>query len=522
MRNIILSIVFLLLTFSSSFGQISVNRTQLDFGKVITKKVANQTIILKNEGSREVTVQTICSDGHFTLPISTFDLESGESKNLEVQFSPNQNLLYNAELLISTDYYVADLSIDIKGEGDLDDPYYKSTFDLSEELLKAELKSIISKSYVSLGYNTARDHMYATIDNVGGNVTCVYTGRTAKFSTRSEATNANFNCEHTWPQSLFNSNEPEKSDIHHLFPTYSYANSQRGNLPFDVVSDPTYEEGGAKRNNIAFEPRDEHKGDVSRSMFYFAIRHSNYSSFLNQQESILRKWYQSDTVSQKEIDRNNAIYGLQKNRNPFVDHPEFLDRITSISSNSKAKSYANPILSRTRVSWTTDGETFDDTLSVYIANEGNTSIDISNVQVQKGYLTSVGSIPNAVTPGESAALRFVINYDAILKGGEYVDSLKFELGGANYSLPIDLMIVTIGVDKGLREAGHIIAMDGYLKINSAENAQLRVVDVSGREIFFNDISSSFTELSTINWTSGVYIAVLKTAHESFSLKFILP
>ena len=167
---------------------------------------------------------------------------------------------------------------------------------------------------------------------------CVYTGRIiTNYTNRSDAqTNYNFNTEHTWPQSLFSSQDPMVSDMHHLFPVDENANSTRSNNPFGMVSNPQWQQGGSKSAGGLFEPKDAHKGRAARALFYFAIRYQNYNSFLTGQEKILREWNTTFLPTTKDSFRNEAIYKLQKNRNPFIDHPEFADRITSISNTSNA------------------------------------------------------------------------------------------------------------------------------------------------------------------------------------------
>ncbi|OZG73015.1 hypothetical protein BTA51_13765 [Hahella sp. CCB-MM4] len=163
-----------------------------------------------------------------------------------------------------------------------------------------------------------------------------------------------YNREHSFPRSWFGgAREPMNSDIHHIFATDGYVNAKRGSYPYGEVGVTTYiSSNGSKLGAAAsglgytgtvFEPIDEFKGDVARAYFYMATRYQNviagwennttYSDavlngssnqvfepwFLN----LLLAWHQQDPVSQKEKDRNEAAYGFQGNRNPFVDYPEF-------------------------------------------------------------------------------------------------------------------------------------------------------------------------------------------------------
>lgn len=145
------------------------------------------------------------------------------------------------------------------------------------------------------------------------------------------------NAEHTWPQSRFTGkypNELQKSDMHHLFPTDSQMNSVRGNGWFgEVVKDTktlkcknvrygTPAEGGQE----VFEPPTWHRGNLARALFYFSTR---YDLPIDPRlEAVLRKWNHDDPVDDEERDRNEKILALQGNRNPFIDYPELVDRIS--------------------------------------------------------------------------------------------------------------------------------------------------------------------------------------------------
>ena len=163
-----------------------------------------------------------------------------------------------------------------------------------------------------------------------------------------------YNREHIIPQSVFSSATPMYSDAHFVVPSDKYVNAQRGNFPFGRVNSATntYSNGSKRGNNLnsgysagytntVFEPIDEFKGDIARMYFYFITRYEDQVSgwsydmfngtsnqvlsntFLN----ILLTWHLNDPVSQREIDRNNAIYTRQNNRNPFIDHPEYVCQI---------------------------------------------------------------------------------------------------------------------------------------------------------------------------------------------------
>lgn len=158
-----------------------------------------------------------------------------------------------------------------------------------------------------------------------------------------------YNHEHAWPKSYFNDAMPMYSDLHHILPTDGWVNNKRGNLPYGETSSTTWtSQNGSKLGNsttfaaysgLVFEPIDSFKGDIARIYFYMSTRYytednawSSWpmaikSTLNNDAITLLLKWHHDDPVSIKEIKRNNGIYSIQGNRNPFVDYPLFADCI---------------------------------------------------------------------------------------------------------------------------------------------------------------------------------------------------
>lgn len=155
-----------------------------------------------------------------------------------------------------------------------------------------------------------------------------------------------YNREHSFPKSWFGGKvSPMYSDIVHVVPCDGYVNNRRGNNPFGETDGETYQsnKGFSKLgkctfpgyNGTVFEPNDEYKGDFARIYFYMVtcyeskvsgwnsemLSGNKYPAFKDWALNLLLKWAKEDPVSQKEIDRNNAAYGIQKNRNPYVDYP---------------------------------------------------------------------------------------------------------------------------------------------------------------------------------------------------------
>jgi len=169
-----------------------------------------------------------------------------------------------------------------------------------------------------------------------------------------------YNREHSFPKSWFGGQiEPMNSDVHHIFATDGYVNSKRSAYPYGEVASATFTSNNNSKlgsataalgySGTVFEPIDEFKGDLARAQLYMATRYqdviatwqtkSTYGDaildgssdkvFETWQLEMLLLWHANDPVSQKEIDRNEAAYTHQGNRNPFIDHPEYVDSIWS-------------------------------------------------------------------------------------------------------------------------------------------------------------------------------------------------
>ena len=207
---------------------------------------------------------------------------------------------------------------------------------------KSTLNSIISANLSSSNYKKAWD-ILAEADAVdSNNIECLYTGKKIG-KTNHGSSNGQWNREHVWAKSHgFGSLESNYAyyDCHHLHATEVSINSDRGNMPFDDITSSSYSSDsyGNKWDGSAFEPRDEVKGDVARSMFYMVVRYESSPDLELEDKrtsttstaatlgklSTLIKWAYEDPVSEFEIRRNNVVYSYQNNRNPFIDNPEYL------------------------------------------------------------------------------------------------------------------------------------------------------------------------------------------------------
>lgn len=286
--------------------------------------------------------------------------------------------------------------------------------------IKLDLYDIISANYNKHSYSDNNTVLkYTDPDPSGnGNIICFYTG---------QSLSGGWNKEHVWAKSHgFPSSSTEPyCDAHHLRPTLNSINSSRGNLDFGEVSGGKSDSYGNKWDSSHFEPRDEVKGDVARMMFYMETRYGAKTSFnlklVNDSTTsasdtngkfgnlqTLIKWHYEDPVSKEEIYKNNVIYeNYQHNRNPYIDHPEYVD-------------YVYP-------------------------SDYSTSIDVDTKKVET-VIVLIKAIPDTITLDLEATIlaakdaydalnakekALVTNYDKLQKSISDLNELKGESGGSD-------------------------------------------------------------------------------------------
>ena len=222
-----------------------------------------------------------------------------------------------------------------------EDYYKRVNLNDDPEVIKETLGQIISANYVKHSYKENNTVLkYTDPDPKGsGKAICIYSGRALESGA--------WNKEHVWAKSHGFPNESYEPycDAHHLRPSTTKINSTRSNKDFGEVPNATPDAYGNKTNNVLFEPRDEVKGDIARMMFYMETRYGSNTKYnlklVNSQTTsasdlngrfgnleTLIKWHYDDPVSKEEIYRNNVIFdNYQHNRNPYIDHPEYVDYV---------------------------------------------------------------------------------------------------------------------------------------------------------------------------------------------------
>lgn len=223
--------------------------------------------------------------------------------------------------------------------------YYDDAIGKTGEELKTALNEIISTND-QLNYDQVWDALQVTDQdpNNSENVVLHYSGRSqAKDSNGGDADQ--WNREHVWAKSHgdFGTEVGPGTDIHHLRPTDVSVNSERGNKDFDMGGSEVEEAPGNFTDDDSWEPRNAVKGDVARMIFYMAVRYDGDDGFadleLNDKvengeapfmgrQSVLMQWHNEDPPDEFEQRRNQVIFDqFQHNRNPFIDHPEWVKEI---------------------------------------------------------------------------------------------------------------------------------------------------------------------------------------------------
>ncbi len=228
--------------------------------------------------------------------------------------------------------------------------YYSSADGKSGKSLKTALSMVINEHTVRT-YKELWTDFYQTDVRADGKVWDMYsaitnyTFGTDQNSGSYKKEGDNYNREHSLPKSWFDAASPMYTDLFHLVPTDAYVNGKRGNLPFGEVKSPTWSSSGgfsklgalgiSGYSGTVFEPNDEYKGDFARIYFYMATRYEDliaswesdmfsgdsYTAYASWALQMLLRWAEEDPVSKKEQERNEAVYAIQGNRNPFVDFP---------------------------------------------------------------------------------------------------------------------------------------------------------------------------------------------------------
>lgn len=253
-------------------------------------------------------------------------------------------------------YILLLLALSFKLWAAIPEGYYDNADAKNTNNLRLSLKTIVTNGFSGISYS-ALWNAYATTDinAATGKIWDMYSNCSFTLSTNQCGTyNGECDCynrEHSTPASWFSDASPMYSDLFNVYPTDGWVNNKRGNLPYGEVGSASYtSDNGSKvgssdfsgYSGTVFEPIDEYKGDFARTVMYMATRYSdNLASWISANSgdteveliydssngltdyaiNLFLSWSRTDPVSTKETTRNDAVYGIQANRNPFIDYP---------------------------------------------------------------------------------------------------------------------------------------------------------------------------------------------------------
>jgi len=419
--------------------------------------------------------------------------------------------------------------------------YYTSAEGLTGEQLKIALHEII-KGHTMFPYTSSNTDTWDILKESdkdtsnSENVLLVYSGWSVNAA--QEYNNGDgWTREHTWAKSHggFDTDMGVGTDLHNLKPCDNTVNSARSNLDFDNGG-TIYVDGDGetecRKDADSWEPRDKVKGDVARILFYMATRYEGDNGEIDLELvdavntaniyglnmgyhgklSTLLEWHVSDPVDSFEINRNNVIYSYQNNRNPFIDHPEYVKKI-----------WGNDCIAP---------ELLDDSASTVI----NQSIEISVLSNDYDSNSSIDTSTLEILTNPNYGLVTVDNESGIVTytpDNNYVGQDIFRYSVCDDGSPCDVpicgeAIVFITIEN-VTSANDIENSDSelkiypnpakdYITIETSEPAQGTIFSLQGEILKQFEVKR---KLSVQNLNPGIYFILIATEKEIYNSKLII-
>ena len=347
----------------------------------------------------------------------------------------------------------------LSASADIPVGYYNAIDGKTTEELKSAIQSVI-RNHTQLTYNSLWGHFRSTDMYPDG----VYYWD--MYSDIKRTSTGGMNREHSFPKSWWGGTQNEAyTDINHLYPSDGDANMKKSNYPLGIVNPAytTFDNGVSKVGNplagygggssVVFEPDDRYKGDFARTYFYMVTMYQDYTwktnyAWMLEQDlyptlkpwayNMLLEWSRNDPVSQKEIDRNEAVYRIQKNRNPFIDFPGLEEYIWG---NKKGKPFNANIGGETGdpvLVTPANGDVFDFD-KVVVGQTGRLKINIAGQYLSKSLSVLIyGADAKLFTiSGSSSGQSASINSSLINAAGGYLLEVLYTptaLGQSNASI----------------------------------------------------------------------------------------
>lgn len=353
--------------------------------------------------------------------------------------------------------------------------YYYKTDGLKKEALKSALNDIASNG-IFLAYGggagyTWQGFYYTDRNEADSTVIDMYSNEKFKFTYTDGkpdfAAVEGMHIEHSLPKSwwgsvMYNSYK----DLNHLFPAEGRINSAKNDLPLGIVGEATSDNGVSKvgKNTFrtddyagnCFEPADDYKGDFARAYFYMAtvyeefadiwqspmMDNNTYPVWKDWALELLLQWHRADPVSQKELDRQEAVYTIQGNRNPFIDYPELVEYIWGDKTD---ETFAAPADKRPFLVSPTRWDRFnfgvlmegDNQSATFIVEGINLTADLQ-LKIKNGTpaftLSKTKITANEALQGD---VEVTLTFSAV-EIGEYADTIQISGGGLAVAINIPL------------------------------------------------------------------------------------
>jgi len=339
-----------------------------------------------------------------------------------------------------------------------------------------------------------------------------------------------YNREHSFPKSWFNDGTPMYTDLFHIVPTDGKVNGERSNDPFGKVNSPSWtSQNGSKvgpnvypgYTGTVFEPIDSFKGDFARNYFYMVTRYENlisgwvtdmldnstYPAFTVWAKNMLIEWNNLDPVSTKEINRNNAVYGIQHNRNPYIDHPEYVSLVWGGGSIILVNAITVQALGGA-TSITTQGGSLQMAATVLPSNASNASFTWS-VKNQTATINSSGLL-TAVSDGIDTVIA-TANDGSGVKGYLAIN-ISNQGSGINY---IDLSDkIAVYPNPAVDELNIDIKKIQLLPDN------ISVTDIRGKKVYQLTTVSHHQTIDVTGLEKGMYFITISGINCKSVIKFI--
>jgi endonuclease I len=394
--------------------------------------------------------------------------------------------------------------------------YYDTAEGLTGNELKAALHDIID-NHTTYPYTSSSTDVWDILKESdrdpgnSANVILIYTGQSVN-AAQEYNSGTGWSREHVWAKSHgdFGETPPAGTDAHHLRPCDISVNSARGNKDFDNGGTQHSEATECYTDSDSWEPRPVEKGDVARMMFYMATRYegdvtgeldlelADYTPTegpLFGKFSTLIQWNAEDPVDDFERNRNEVVYSYQGNRNPFIDHPEYVNMVYNIANSA-------PLIEDQEFNLA-ENSTADTEVGTIVAR------DTDYNEITFGILS--GNTNNAFALDASSGLLTVNNPDALdYDVTTYFDLIVEVSDGSltsNATITVNIENITglspIASNSDLKVYPNPVS--GFLNVNTPENYSVEIYSIIGEKM----ISTNSKQVDVHRLRTGVYFVLIK-------------